>query len=300
MKKKGIAKREIIWLIPAITLFLFMGVYPLGYSLWLSFHNFSLADPTRPFQFLGLGNFAYLLFEKGVLRQTFFRSLYLTSIFAGVSLVLELSIGMGLALLLSERREVSKFIQVLVMMPMLLAPVVVGNIFRLLLAFPFGLFNYPFVLANVTPPMWLVDWALASLIITNVWMWSPFSFLVILAAIYSIPVEYYEASKVAGASSWQEFHFITLPLIRKAVLVICLIRSIDLIRTFDIVLPLTEGGPAMDTALLGFNTYWLSFVYWELSAGAAYAYLVILVINVVVIGFLRFLARETKIRRQEA
>lgn len=297
MAMKGKSKGVILWLLPAFGFFLFMGVYPLAYSLWLAFHNLSLADPTRPFKFLGFGNFGDLIFQEGILRQTFLTSLKLTGIYASSSLVLELSIGMGLALLFAERRKLTTLARVLVMIPMLLAPVVVGNIMKLMLVFPFGLLNYPFLAAGATPPMWLVDWALFSVIITNAWMWTPFSFLVILAAMYSVPQQYYEAARVAGASAWQELRFVTLPLIRKGLLVICLIRGIDLIRTFDIILPLTEGGPAQDTALLGFNTYWLGFRYWELSAGAAYSYLVLIIVNVVVIGFVRFLAKEVKAKR---
>jgi len=290
----GMVKRGILWLIPACAIFVVIGIYPLLYSLWLSFHSFSLADPARGFRFTGFGNYGELLFREGVLRITFLRSLCLTGIFAISCLLLELLIGMGLALLFSAKTSGTKVARVLVMIPMLLAPVVVGNIFKLIYAFPFGLLNFPFLAAKVSPPAWLTDWALVSLIITSVWEWTPFSFLVILAAMYAIPVEYYEASKVDGASSWHEFRFITLPLIKSAVLVICLIRSIDLIRTFDLVWVLTEGGPGIDTALVAFNAYYLGFKYFEIGAGSAYAYLILLVVNAVVIGFLPFLAKEIK------
>ncbi len=294
MAMKGKSKGVIFWLFPAFGFFLFMGVYPLVYSLWLALYNKSLADPTRPLKFLGLGNFRDLIFQEGMLRQTFLTSLKLTGIYAISSLLLELSLGMGLALLFGQKRKATTLARVLVMIPMLLAPVVVGNIMKLMFVFPFGLLNYPFLIIGATPPTWLVDWALFSVIITNVWMWTPFSFLVILASIYSVPQQNYEAARMAGASKWQEFRFITLPLIKNALMVICLIRGIDLIRTFDIILPLTQGGPAQDTALIGFNTYWLGFRYWELSAGAAYSYLVLIIVNLVVIGFVRFLGKEGK------
>jgi len=183
------------------------------------------------------------------------------------------------------------------MMPMLLAPVVVGNVFKYMYQYSFGLFNFALRILRLPTPHWLSNpsWSMISLIIADVWEWLPFSFLILLAAIFSLPQEQQEAAQVDGASGSQLFLHITLPGIKSAILIILLIRGIELIKTFDLVYIVTYGGPSNTTAILPFNAYLLGFKYFEIGEAAAYAYFMLVVINLFVLLFINVLRKEVKV-----
>jgi len=295
-------KNIIAWgmVLPVILVLLVLGIYPLIYSLWLSLHSYSLLEPMRGIRYVGLRNFTNLFIRPGIIGISLSNSLYLTVLFVTACLILEIGIGLGLAMIVSScsRRNLS-VVRTLFMMPMLLAPVVVGNIFKYLYQYSFGLFNFILKSLRLPTPHWLSNpfWSLISLIIADVWEWTPFSFLVLLAAIFSIPEEQFEAAYVDGAGGSQLFLHITLPGIKSAILIILLIRGIELIKTFDLVYIVTYGGPGTATAILPFNAYLLSFKYFEIGEAAAYAYFMLVIINLFVLLFIGVLRREVKIER---
>jgi len=290
-----------LMLTPAIVILLALGLFPLVYSLWLSGHSYSLLDPSRGINYVGLKNFWTILVGKQVLGIDFFQSLKITGIFVAACLSIEIALGLGLAALFSrETANPSRSVEIFklaVMIPMLLAPVVVGNIWRYMYQYSFGLLNFFLRLLNVATPYWVGDpsWALASLIIADVWEWAPFSFLVLIASIYTIPREQLEAASVDGAAPWQRFLHITLPWLKRALLVIILIRGIELIKNFDMVYTITYGGPGVATSLLSFNSYMLGFKYFEIGEAAAYAYLIVILVNAFVILFVNTLRRPRRI-----
>ena len=292
------SKKTIPWLFlaPAIITLLGLGLFPLIYSAWLSVHSYSLLDPSRGVRYIGGGNFLEIM-REGTIGISFPESLILTLKFILHCLGLELLLGLGLAVLFFKSySKVISLLKVILMIPMLLAPVVVGNIFKYMYQYSFGFFNFLLALVGLPTPQWLGEpgWALISLIIANVWEWTPFAFLVSLAAIFSIPRVQLEAASIDGASGTQQFLYIVLPSIKRAILVILLIRGVELIKTVDLVYIITYGGPGTSTAMLSFNAYVLGFKYFELGKAAAYAYLMVALVNVIVLAFLKFLREEVK------
>jgi len=290
--------KKIAWVmvLPSILIFLGLGVFPLVYSLWLSLQSYSLLDMGRGIKFVGLNNFVKLFHEQGVLRITFLQSLWITTVFVGVSLFLEIIIGLLIALLISRERSSELWLlKILFFLPILLAPVVIGYAWNFLYQYQYGFINY--LLASLRLPIlkWLTNpsLALVSLIIADVWEWSPFSFLVLLAAILSIPKERLEAANVDGTGSWERLLYIILPGIKRSILVILLIRSIELIKTIDLVYAITYGGPITATRVISFNAYMLAFKHFEMGEAAAYSYLILIPINVIVLLFLNVLREET-------
>ncbi len=294
--------KYIVWgmLLPTILVLLFLGAYPLIHSFWLSLHSYSLIDPARGIRYVGLKNFIDLLTRPGIVGISLPHSLYLSIIFVTACLSLEVCIGLAFAVITSSHSyEILSGAKMVLMIPMLLAPVVVGDVFKYMYQYSYGLFNFILRILRLPVPHWSSDpsWALISLIIADVWQWIPFSFLILLAAILSIPKGQIESAQVDGASGGQVLLHITLPAIKPAILIILLIRGIELIKNFDLLYIITYGGPGSATSLISFNAYLLGFKYYEIGMAAAYAYFILVIINLFVLLFINVLRREVKIER---
>jgi len=292
-------KKYVPWLLiaPTIVVLLSAGVFPLVYSVWLSGHRYRLLAAAEGIRPVGFKNYINIFLGNTSLGISLGETLKITLIFIGICLALEISLGLIMAIAFSSQRSPGfRFLRILMMIPMLIAPVVVGNMFKYMYQYSFGLFNFVLGLIRINPPGWLSDprWALSSIIITNVWEWVPFSFLVFLAAIFGVPDQQREAAWIDGANSWQEFWYIVIPGIKAAILIVLLIRSIELLKTFDIVYSVTLGGPGTSTSILPFNAYVLGFRNFAMGEAAAYGYYMVAVVNIVVILFIRFLQREIK------
>jgi len=292
-------KKVMPWVLvaPAIAIFLGLGIFPLVYSLWLSFRSYSLVDPARGNNYVGLWNYANVLFKQGVVRISFLDSLRLTTIFLGASLSLEVIVGLGGALFFaSSSSRVMQRVRILLVSPMLLAPVIVGYMWRYMYQYSFGVVNY--ILNSIALPSieWLTHptWAMVSLILADVWEWAPFSFLVLLAAILSVPGEQIESARIDGAGSWKTTTHIVLPWISKALLVVILLRGIELIKNMDLAYSITLGGPGVSTRLLSFCSYLLGFKHLEMGQAAAYSFLMLIPMNVFVVFLINTLRRGGK------
>jgi multiple sugar transport system permease protein len=285
---------------PAILMFLVLGIFPLVYSLWLSFHSMNLLDPSRPVTAVGFDNYAQILFGRPLTGISFLRSLGITFRIGGVSLFLELLLGLTLAIIVSRTRA-SVLLRVMrssLMLPMLIAPAVVGMMFRFLFEPSFGFVNYLLSFVGVEPVYWISDpnVVLNAVTLVSVWEWLPFSFLVLLAGLNSIPPEQFEAAAVDGAGFFQQLWYIMLPWLSRLIGVLVLIRGVELIRNFDVIYTLTYGGPGINSSTLAFNAYKTGFKYFEMGQGAAYAFIIVILINILVTLFLRYLvpAREER------
>jgi len=294
-KREGI--KPWLMMVPAIVIFLSLGLFPLIYSLWISFHSYSLLDPARGIRYIGGWNYVSTLIDPGTLRITFLQSLRLNIIFLAACLSLEIALGLGGALLFSQSSsKIMEHLRILVLAPMLLAPVIVGYVWRYMYQYSYGLLNYFLNLGGISSVRWLSNsmWAMISLVIADVWEWTPFSFLILLAAILSIPQVRLEAARVDGASGRQIVIHVILPAIKKALSVILLIRGIELIRSMDLVYTITVGGPSTSTHLLSFCSYLLGFKYFEVGKAAAFSYLMLIPINILIILFINTLLRGEK------
>ena len=259
------------WLIlPALLTMCAVLIYPLAYSLWISFFDWNITSVGRPF--LGLRNYVEALTNAS--SQFIFAQ---NIAFTVICIALEFVIGMALALLLSRQFIGRGLARTLLLLPMLTAPVLAGFNFRWIFNDRFGLANQLLIQLGLQPYAWLADANLARAVIVLVTIWQgiPFMMLLLLAGLESLPASPFEAAIVDGASAWQRFLHISLPLLRPVIVVAVSLRVIDLFRTFDTIYIITFGGPGHATELLPFYIYRAAFSSGRFGFASALSYIVL-------------------------
>jgi multiple sugar transport system permease protein len=265
---------------PALLVMIAIFVYPLGYSLVMSFFRWDLSAPSAPF--IGLGNY------KEIFRSPLFQqSLRNQIIFSAVSIAVELVAGIGVAVLIDGKMRGLRLARTLLLIPPMIAPAVVGLNFRWLFNAQYGFIDALLTSLHLPTIPWLSDpnWALASVIIADVWQNTPLMVLLFLAGLQSLPQEPLEAAAVDGASPWQIFWAIVLPLMRPIIVIALMLRIIDTFRTFDVVWLMTQGGPGGATDLITVHAYLLAFQGVDFGHAAAVSY-VALIISLLLLGVL--------------
>jgi len=252
-------------LAPAVILVLALTVLPLGYAVVTSLQSFRFG---RPVAFVGFQNYLDLFRDFN-----FYGSLGTTLIFTIVATTIEFILGLGLAMLLKEEFPGQGLIRSCLMIPMVIAPVVVGILWRLLYSSDVGLLNYGIQWLTGHPISILSNPALAlpGIILVDVWEWTPFMFLILLAGIQSLPQEPFEAARVDGAGAWATFLHLTLPMLRPVIVVAVLIRALDAFTVFDQVLVLTQGGPGAATEVATLMVYKTAFRFSQIGYAASMA-----------------------------
>ncbi|CAH0119312.1 MULTISPECIES: carbohydrate ABC transporter permease [unclassified Paenibacillus] len=250
------------WLMPSILILILFSVMVLGYSVYLSLHNISMIKQT--FSFVGLSNLFDLFQDKRA-----WASVGKTLQFSFIATFAELALGLAIALYFNRQFPGRKLVRALMLIPMIMTPVVSGLIWRIFYDPNAGIVNYYLgVLGLGNKHDWLgsVDLAMFSVIIADVWQWTPFVFLIMASALDAMPGEPLEAAKVDGANAWQTFRSVVLPLLKPALMVALLLRLMDSIKTFDIIYVMTRGGPSLATEtanmyayIQGFNNFNLSY-----------------------------------------
>jgi multiple sugar transport system permease protein len=229
--------------------------------------------------------------------DAFFQSALLhTLVYALLALTCELLLGLGLALLLNHEMRARSLFRAALLVPMMLPPVVVGVVWRLALNPNFGAVNgtlKSFGL-NTESLTWTASPRLAflSVVAVDVWQWTPFVFLILLAGLQAIPQEPYEAARMDGSSAWQTFRFITLPLLKPAILIVLLLRTMDLLRVFDQIFILTEGGPGFATETVSLYIYRAAFRFGNFGYAAAMSFVLLLVTNAISLVYIRLLQKQ--------
>jgi multiple sugar transport system permease protein len=256
------------WLIlPALLTMCAVLIYPLVYSLYISFFDWTITTPDHPF--LGLRNYVEA-FTNSSSQFIFIQSIAFTV----ACIVLEFVIGMALALLLAREFRGRSLARTLLILPMLTAPVLAGFNFRWIFNDRFGLANQLLIQAGFQPMAWLADanQARIAVILVTIWQGIPFMMLLFLAGLESLPITPFEAAIVDGASAWQRFLHIALPLLRPVIVVAVSLRIIDLFRTFDTIYIMTFGGPGHATELLPFYIYRAAFSSGRFGFASALSY----------------------------
>ncbi|HEX9012091.1 MAG TPA: sugar ABC transporter permease [Anaerolineaceae bacterium] len=268
----------VLYIGPAFLVLFIILVYPLGYSFWLSFHHWTLRDFVQGVPWIGLQNYITL-----ITNPDFTNSLRITFTFVISALAVEFTLGMGLALLLNHNLRGRGIIRSMILLPMMCTNVVIGLTWRLLFNYEFGIINYYLSALHLAPVQWLSvpSLGMLSVIIVDVWNTTSFVALMLLAGLQSLPEEPFEAAKIDGASAWQTFSFITLPLLRQNILVALLWRLIDTFRIFDVVWLLTAGGPARATETVSIYVYNYGFKSFNLGYASAASYVMILIMLVI-------------------
>jgi len=280
----------LILLAPALFILLLFIAAPIGQSLFLSFHRLILSLPQLGSPFLGLENYKDLLHDP-VARH----SLWITLIFVCAATFFELLIGVLLALLMHHHFPGRGMLRACVLIPWAVPTVVSAQMWRFLLNDAYGMVNYVIFGAHTTeyiPWLALPSTALLSLIVADVWKTSSFAALLILAGLQVIPEELYLASRVDGAGVWQRFWRITWPLIRPALMVALLFRTIDAFRVFDLAFVMTQGGPADATNVLQFYGYKKMFVEGWMGYGSAISVCIFVMVLILAVFYVRMVGHR--------
>lgn len=254
------------FLAPTVLVFLVITIFPLVYSVTLSLHSWRLGT-AQPWSFVGIGNFRQIF----TIDPYFWTTARVTAIYISVSVVAQLLIGLGVALLLNRQFRGIGLLRTLFLLPTMMTPVVVGVTWRIMYNPDLGFFNQFLRYAGQGMVNWLGDASVAlwAVIAVEVWQWTPFIALIILAGLRSLPMDPFEAALIDGASSWQMFVHIVLPLIRPFVMVAVLVRTMDAFKAYDLVFILTEGGPGLSTEILSFYAYRTGFNFFQMGYAAA-------------------------------
>jgi multiple sugar transport system permease protein len=269
-----------ILLAPTVAVLFALTIYPLIYSVKISLQGES-------------GNWTFHNFARLISDQFFLTALVHTVIYAAIALTFEFLIGLTLALLLNTRIRGRALFRSLLLVPMMLPTVVVGVVWRLMLNSNFGAVNGTLKRfgLNTDALTWTASpkLAMATVVVADVWQWTPFMLLILLAGLQAIPQEPYEAALIDGASAWQTFRHVTLPLLKPAILIALLLRTMDLLRVFDQIFILTEGGPGFATETVSLYIYRTAFRFSNFGYAAAMSFVLLLITNVISVGYMRFL-----------
>jgi multiple sugar transport system permease protein len=282
--------RHIAWLLvlPAVLLILALSIYPLAYSVWVAFVNYDFQIPGHAF--VGLQNFREIV-EDPIARS----SLINTAILAAASVAVEFVLGLLLALAMVERFRGRGLLMPILIVPLFISPVIVGQFWSLLLQPPFGPTNYllSLVLGRPVEISWLTQtpWNLIAIITADVWQWTPFMFVILLAGLSGIAPELYEAAELDGATPWQSFHHITLPLLTPIILLAITFRLLDAIKLFDVIYVMTGGGPGASTYTASYYLYQIGFQQFHLSKATAGSWIFLLLSAILIMALVRRLLR---------
>ncbi len=260
-------------------------LFPIGYLLWVSLH--AVQGPRM--SFVGLDNYALVATDP-----TFWDSVRTTVLYVVATTGVELVLGFALAIVLSGRLRGLGLVRTLLIIPMAMTPVVVGLTWRLLYTPPFGLVNYGASLLGVNLPPMLTDPVLAfvAVVVVDVWQWTPFMMLLVLAGLQSLPTEPFEAASVDGASRLQTLRYLTIPMLKGIVLVALIFRGIDAFDTFDTIYVLTRGGPGTATQTLTMFDFFQAFRWFHFGYAAAVAVLMLALLWAVSFGAVRSIGRQ--------
>ncbi|MEZ4679874.1 MAG: sugar ABC transporter permease [Caldilineaceae bacterium] len=261
-------------------------VYPLGYAIGLSFSN-KILTGSVPFKWVGLENYIDLLAPNSEM----WGSVWVTLRFALVGVFCEFVIGLGLALVLNREFLGRTWLRVGLLVPLMVPPLASGLVWRIMYDDEFGVIPHIIRVFGGSPPIFLGDpsYALYAVVATEVWRASPFMVLVLLAALQAQPQETLEAAEVDGANAWQVFRLITLPFIMPVIIVALLFRTVDALRTFDLIFLLTAGGPGTTTEVISMFIYRWGFRHFKLGFTSAASVLLLLATLLICIFYLRML-----------
>lgn len=278
-------------LAPLLVFVLTIALYPLAFSFFISFFKYRLTDPNQLRTFLGLDNYLNALQDKQVGR-----AMMTTFIFVAGSVTTEIVVGLALALLLSAETRLMRVIRSFLLMPMAIPPLVVGLVWKSLYNVDFGVIPYYFKLLGFNMgrgPLGEFAWAMPAVILVDLWQWSPLLMVIFLAGLKSLPAEPYEAAIVDGATRWQRFWHITLPLLKPTLLVGLLLRTMQSFKVFDIIYATTGGGPGSATTVLNYHIFTVGMTFFDMGYAAALANLLLVVVAILSILYIMVLERQT-------
>ena len=266
---------------PALIFTVAMIAFPFGYTLWLSLQAFTATGMTR---FTGAGNYIRMISD-----EQFWNGLYVTFYLYFLSLALQLFFGTVLALLLFRAKKLPGIVRSLFISPFMMPPVVAGMMWLVILDPSLGAANYILTSLGLPPSTWLASpgFVVPTLALIDTWQWSPYVALIVLGGLQALPPSVYEAAEIDGASGWKVLWRITLPLLLPTLATATILRSVDLLRFFDLIYITTQGGPANASTTLNIYGFRTGFEFFQLG----YASALMVTLSVIVLGAVLVLNR---------
>ena len=283
-----------VLLAPALLFVGAMALFPLGYSLILSFREWKLAKSNTAGDFVGLSNYSNLLTDD----PDFFEAVRVTAIFITADVLMTVAVALIAALLLHRAGRLNSLARTLLILPFVMSPALIGISFRFFLNAEYGVVAH--VVGLLIPAMsgkvWLADATLsmAAVVASDVWHWAPYMTLVMLGGLASIPSETQEAARIDGASSWAVFRDITWPQLLPVVSVVLVLKTVFALKAFDTIYTLTNGGPGNSTKTLAYFVYEQGFNYYDMGYAAASAYVLTAVLLVMAGFYLRLVFAKVR------
>ena len=260
---------------PAVLLMLAGLIYPIVQGFLLSLFDWSVGTPVADAEFIGLENYFRMFVDENVLT-----SMWVTFKFGFFTIIIEMTLGVALALLLEKPIRGASAFRTIFIMPLMISPVVVGLVWKYLFDARAGWINFYFEKFGFEPLVWLGDPELAffAIVFTDIWQWTPFVFIIVIAGLQALPSEVIEASRIDGANTWQQIFLVKLPMIKSILVIALLLRVIDVFKGLEVMLILTEGGPGLATELLSLHVYKTAFDAQQLGYAASIAVLLLLIV----------------------
>lgn len=269
---------------PIIGFLAFAGLALILYAIWLCLHNISLMN-AKPMQFVGLNNFQRLATDWRGLQ-----ALGRTILFVVLATTLEIGLGVAIALFLDQEFRGKKLVRAVILVPMIMTPVIAGLTWRFLFNAQSGMINYWLSTVGIAPVDWLgnPNVALYTVLVADIWQWTPFVVLLAMATLENIPKDMVEAARMDGASELRVIWHVILPMLRRTLAVAALIRAIDSVKAFDLFYIMTKGGPALSTETQNLYGYTVAFTNFDISYAMTIALFLTIVTNMALLVLNRF------------
>lgn len=287
MSRSSANDRRAGWLFiaPAAIVLLLMLAFPFAYTAYLSFHEWFAAGP--PPRFNGVQNYVALLADA-----RFLSALARTLVFTALAVTVEVGLGIALALMFARPFIGRGAARTIFLLPMVATPVAISLVWLLMFDPATGVLNYLLKLLGLGPSLWANDsfLALPALVLVDVWQWTPIVMLMVLGGLTALPEDPFEAARIDGASGWQIFRYLTLPMLRPYIVVAALFRGIDALKTFDSIYVITRGGPGFASETLNLYIYATAFDYLHFGYSSAMLvifFLIVLALSAALIAFRR-------------
>ncbi|HEX2528129.1 MAG TPA: sugar ABC transporter permease [Geminicoccus sp.] len=253
------------FVLPALLVVGSVIVFPWAFTLWMSLHEWQVGGGSS---FVGAANFMRLFTD---LR--FHEAIVHTLVFTALAVLLPLVLGLFSAIVFHQNFKGRGFLRGLFVMPMMATPVAIALVWAMMFHPQLGVLNYLLSLVGIPPQLWVFHPAtvIPSLVLVETWQWTPLVMLIVLGGLAAIPTEPYESARIDGATAWQTFRHITLPLVMPFIMVAAIIRSIDALKSFDIIYAITQGGPGTASETINLYLYSVAFAYYDIGYGSAIA-----------------------------
>ncbi|MBM7047139.1 carbohydrate ABC transporter permease [Rhizobium lusitanum] len=283
-KPRRLAPNYWPFVVPALIVIAAVIVFPWVFTLWMSVNKWTLGQSQS---FIGLDNYVRLATD---LR--FWESLWHTVLYTVLSVVAPLIFGTLAALIFDTNFPLRGFLRGVFVMPMMATPVAVALVWTMMFHPQLGVLNYMLSLVGIGPQEWIYNQVsvIPSLVLVEVWQWTPLVMLIVLGGLASVPREPYESAEIDGANVWQKFRYLTLPMIAPFLMIAVIIRGIDAIKSFDIIYAMTQGGPGTASETINIYLYNTAFAYYDIGYGSAMA--VVFFIVIVALSFMLLMMRQ--------